>query len=102
MFGRHLQQMVDKSRLIFDPLCIVPESLAEKTLYVGLKLLPSLIQFLLIHAHSLPFCLNKDGRLLRIFIFMLTGIVRSTFANGLPIAGKINIFELSFNNGALD
>jgi hypothetical protein len=33
---------------------------------------------------------------------MITGIVKSTTANGLPIAEKINIFELSFNNGALD
>jgi hypothetical protein len=34
---------------------VVPESLAEKTLDVGLKLPPSLIRCLLIHGHYLPF-----------------------------------------------
>jgi hypothetical protein len=41
--------MSDKSRLVFDSLHIVPESLAEKALYVSLKLLPSLIRDWLIH-----------------------------------------------------
>jgi hypothetical protein len=51
--GRHLQQMVDKAWFVFDPLRIVPEGLAEKTLDVGLKLLPSPIRCLLIHNGSL-------------------------------------------------
>jgi hypothetical protein len=55
MFGRHLQQMVNESRLVFDSLCIVPESLAQKTLYVSLKLLPPLIRCLLNRGNHLPF-----------------------------------------------
>ena len=54
-FGRHLQHLDDKSRLVFDSLHIVPESLAQKALYVSLKLLPSLIRCLLIHGNYLPF-----------------------------------------------
>ena len=54
-FGRNLQQLDDKSRFVFDSLYIVPESLAEKALYVSLKLLPSLIRFLLIHGSDVPF-----------------------------------------------
>jgi hypothetical protein len=57
-FGRHLQ-LGDKSRLIFDSLHIVPESLAKKALYMSLKLLPSLIRCLLIHDHYLPFLMGK-------------------------------------------
>jgi hypothetical protein len=53
--GRNLQQPDDKSRLVFDSLHIVPESLAEKALYVSMKLLSSLIQCLLIHGHYLSF-----------------------------------------------
>ena len=49
MFGRPLQKMDDKSRFVFDSLYIVPESQAQKALYVSLKLLPSLIRCLLIH-----------------------------------------------------
>ena len=55
MFGRHLQQLDDKSRFVFDSLCIAPESLAKKALYVSPKLLPSLIRCLLIHGNHLPF-----------------------------------------------
>jgi hypothetical protein len=59
-FGRHLQQLDDKSRLVFDsPLHIVPKGLAKKALYVSLKLLPSLIRCLLIHGNYLT-CLNED------------------------------------------
>jgi hypothetical protein len=47
MFERPLDKMDDKSRLVFDPPYIVPESLAQKALYVSLKLLPSLIRCLL-------------------------------------------------------
>jgi hypothetical protein len=53
MCGRPLKKMDDKSRLVFDSLYIVPESLAQKALYVSLKLLPSLIRCLLIHGHYL-------------------------------------------------
>ena len=53
--GRNLQQLDDKSRFVFDSLCIVPESLAEKAFYVSLKLLLSLIRCLLIHGNYLPF-----------------------------------------------
>jgi hypothetical protein len=55
MFRRHLQQPIDKSRLVFDPLRIVLDGLAEKTLDVRLKLLPSLIRCLLIHIDFLLF-----------------------------------------------
>jgi hypothetical protein len=55
-FGRHLQQLDDKSRLVFDSLHIIPESLTPKALYVSLKLLPSLIRCLPIHGDYLPFC----------------------------------------------
>jgi hypothetical protein len=58
-FGRHLQQMDDKLRLVFDSLHIVPESLSKKALCVSLTLLQSLIRCLLIHGHYLPF-LNED------------------------------------------
>ena len=60
MFGRHLQQG-DKSWLVFDSLHIIPESIAKKALYVSLKLLPSLIRFLLIHGNYLPFLNEDDG-----------------------------------------
>ena len=43
MFGRALRQMGDKSRLVFDSLHIVSESLVKKALYVSLKLIPSLL-----------------------------------------------------------
>ena len=46
--GRHLQQLDDESRLVFYSLRIAPEGLAEKTLDVGLKPLPSLIRCMLI------------------------------------------------------
>jgi hypothetical protein len=54
MFGGHPQQLGHKSRLVFYSLQIVPQSPAEKALYVSLKLLPSLIRFLLIHGTDLP------------------------------------------------
>jgi hypothetical protein len=47
--GRHLHQLGDKSRLVFDSLHIVGESLAKKALDVSLELLPFLIRFFLIH-----------------------------------------------------
>jgi hypothetical protein len=53
--GRSLQQLDDKSRLVFYPLCIARQSMAEKPLDVGLKLLPSPIRCLLIHGNYLPF-----------------------------------------------
>jgi hypothetical protein len=53
--GRHLQQLVDKSWLVFYFLHIFCKSLAKKTLYVSLKLLPTLIRFLLIHVITFPF-----------------------------------------------
>jgi hypothetical protein len=61
-FGRHLQQLDDESRLVFYPLRIAPEGLAEKTLAVGLKLLPSLIRCLLIHGNYRPFLNEDDGQ----------------------------------------
>jgi hypothetical protein len=57
--GRHCQ-MGDKSWSVFDALKIVPESPATKTLYVSLKLLPSLIRCLLIHGHYLPFTSHSE------------------------------------------
>jgi hypothetical protein len=54
-FGRHLQLLGDKSRLVFDSLHSVPESQAKKALYVSLKLLPSLIRRMLIHGNYRPF-----------------------------------------------
>jgi hypothetical protein len=50
-FGRHLQQLGDKLRPVFDSLHIVPESLAKKALYASLKLMPSLIRCLLTHGN---------------------------------------------------
>jgi hypothetical protein len=52
-FGLYFQQMVNESRLVFYPLRVAPESLAEKALDVGLKLLPSLIRCPLIHGNYL-------------------------------------------------
>lgn len=60
-FGRHLQHLDDESRLVFYPLRIASERLIEKNFYVGLKLLPSLIRCLLIHAHDLLFFKKNDG-----------------------------------------
>jgi hypothetical protein len=54
-FGRHRQQLGDKSRFVIDSLHIVPESLAKKALYVSLKMLPPLIRCLLNHGNHLPF-----------------------------------------------
>lgn len=54
-FGRHLQQVSNESLLVFDSLCIVPESLAQKTLYVSLKLLPPPIRYLLNFCNHLLF-----------------------------------------------
>jgi hypothetical protein len=54
-FGRHLQQMNSKSRPVFYPLRIALESLAQKALYVSLKMLPPLIRCLLIHGNDLTF-----------------------------------------------
>jgi hypothetical protein len=52
-FGLYFQQMVKESRLVFYLLRVAPESLAEKALDVGLKLLPSLIRCPLIHCNYL-------------------------------------------------
>lgn len=41
VLGRHLQLMDDEARLVFDTLDIASEGLSEKSLDVGLKLLPS-------------------------------------------------------------
>jgi hypothetical protein len=80
-FGRHFKQLGDKSRLVFDSLYVVPESLAQKALYVSLKLLPSLIRcLLLIHDNDLTFLREDDGhskttRRSRSRVFSLTGTV---------------------------
>jgi hypothetical protein len=54
-FGRHLQPLRNVLRFVFDFLHIAPESLIQKTLYVSLKPLPSLIRRMLIHGYYRPF-----------------------------------------------
>ena len=78
MFGWHFQQPVDESRLVFDPLRVVPDGLAEKPLDMGLKLLPSLIRCLLIHALYPLFFSEDDGCFTMTCVPLLSGLLPSS------------------------